>query len=1171
MRLTNLTLTRYGNFESERLAFDPRPGTLNLLLAPNGGGKSVLRSAFCDLLFGIGSQTPMGFRYGYPGMRIAAEGIGLNNEAFAFGRRKGQGNTLVDPDGATLDPATITRLLGRTDRTRLERLFALDTERLRQGEADLLASDGELGPALVSGAGGAHDLRALRRHLEETRDSLAPTRRSSQRPFYLALDKFIDARKRVASSLLRPDQWQKQQQDLEAAEQRRVEQNRIAETESAEIARLERTRRVIPWLAAHDVAAEWLGAHPDAPALDPALAARLADARAAIVVAGQRALRERETATHLADQLARIVVDAALLAEAEEIDRLVEASGAARKAAVDLPSVAAQAAAKDAIATARLQELGASHCVTIPPRAVANRARRLIQDYAARVEAARAAPGQIAELERDRDTAVAQLAALPTGGDVSELDALVKEIRADGDPARRHRDADALQAETSDALAAALARVPGWSLGDVALVALAPQMPDMYDRLAADLAVARSEAMNRLAALQAARQVRDEARDRLAGVAESGTLPDEARLTRARARRDDGWQLIYRRAFTADPPSRDDEQVFAGLLPLPIAYERAVAAADDIADRRVQEAAVVERAHAAQAALREAEVRMHDAETRHRLASEVEQAAARIWGQVCGVLPLGDAPTIREVHAFLAARERVIDSRQKHLAAVAAGQALDERHTGWVTRLAAVLHLPMLQGEPSLPVLLAAADRRLAETQRAEKSRAALEAKRDGADKALADARARHLQANAALAEWREEWAAAMRALGRAPDEDPHSVEDLLQVFAELDQAQKDIAVLSERVTGMQRDNARFEAAVLGLAARIAPELDRTDPYRADPFVLVAELRRRVQQAREQAKQRDLLREQSQAAEQAAALAERQLADCRAALQAVLVIVGGDTVEIAEQRLALAADRARHAASLEEADAKLRQAGDLLPVAQLRDEVAAVPVEEIASRIDAADQRRKAAQAAAQEAAATASALAQQMKHAAEDTGAMDAAADQQAAIATIGRVLEEALVHHLAAEMLDRALASVEQAGESVLLRRIGVLFNRLTGGVYARVLTEVGDDTLTRLTLLQRDYPDERQSVRDLSEGTRDQLYLALRLAAIEQHAATAPPLPFIGDDVLQTFDDDRALAAMRVLLEVSQRVQVILLTHHRHVLDLAATLPAGTVHVSRIGALV
>ena len=86
MRLKSLQLQRYGNFETQTLTFDTAPGVINLVVAPNGAGKSVLRSAFCDLLFGIGGQTPMGFRYGYAGMRIGAEGIGPDGKPFVFGR-----------------------------------------------------------------------------------------------------------------------------------------------------------------------------------------------------------------------------------------------------------------------------------------------------------------------------------------------------------------------------------------------------------------------------------------------------------------------------------------------------------------------------------------------------------------------------------------------------------------------------------------------------------------------------------------------------------------------------------------------------------------------------------------------------------------------------------------------------------------------------------------------------------------------------------------------------------------------------------------------------------------------------------------------------------------------------------------------------------------------------
>ena len=91
-----------------------------------------------------------------------------------------------------------------------------------------------------------------------------------------------------------------------------------------------------------------------------------------------------------------------------------------------------------------------------------------------------------------------------------------------------------------------------------------------------------------------------------------------------------------------------------------------------------------------------------------------------------------------------------------------------------------------------------------------------------------------------------------------------------------------------------------------------------------------------------------------------------------------------------------------------------------------------------------------------------------------------------------------------------------------------------------------------------------EEPRPIEALSEGTRDQLYLALRIVALEDFTAVSPPLPFIADDVLQTFDDTRAVAALHALLALSRRVQVIVLTHHQHLAELSRSLPAGCVNI-------
>ena len=76
-------------------------------------------------------------------------------------------------------------------------------------------------------------------------------------------------------------------------------------------------------------------------------------------------------------------------------------------------------------------------------------------------------------------------------------------------------------------------------------------------------------------------------------------------------------------------------------------------------------------------------------------------------------------------------------------------------------------------------------------------------------------------------------------------------------------------------------------------------------------------------------------------------------------------------------------------------------------------------------------------------------------------------------------------------------------------------------------------------------------------LSEGTRDQLVLALRLATLEQYLQEAESQPLILDDTFIAFDDPRAVRAFRALAEIAGQTQVLYFTHH-----------AGCVEAARVG---
>jgi uncharacterized protein YhaN len=75
-----------------------------------------------------------------------------------------------------------------------------------------------------------------------------------------------------------------------------------------------------------------------------------------------------------------------------------------------------------------------------------------------------------------------------------------------------------------------------------------------------------------------------------------------------------------------------------------------------------------------------------------------------------------------------------------------------------------------------------------------------------------------------------------------------------------------------------------------------------------------------------------------------------------------------------------------------------------------------------------------------------------------------------------------------------------------------------------------------------------------RQWAEGTLDQLYLALRLAALDVRRAAGVDVPVILEDALMTSDDDRSGVMLEALADFARGNQVLVFTHHRHIADIA-----------------
>jgi uncharacterized protein YhaN len=144
--------------------------------------------------------------------------------------------------------------------------------------------------------------------------------------------------------------------------------------------------------------------------------------------------------------------------------------------------------------------------------------------------------------------------------------------------------------------------------------------------------------------------------------------------------------------------------------------------------------------------------------------------------------------------------------------------------------------------------------------------------------------------------------------------------------------------------------------------------------------------------------------------------------------------------------------------------------------------------------------------------------------------------------------------------DALDRAVEGTMKKAARFLEKRMAGDVARITGGRYRRIRVDENELTFSVWSMERSDWVD----VRDLSQGTLDQFYLAARLGLVRQVTRDRRP-PMILDDPFLTFDDGRAREALQLLRETAADLQVIYLTtsdRYDDVADKVVVLDAPTV---------
>ena len=131
-----------------------------------------------------------------------------------------------------------------------------------------------------------------------------------------------------------------------------------------------------------------------------------------------------------------------------------------------------------------------------------------------------------------------------------------------------------------------------------------------------------------------------------------------------------------------------------------------------------------------------------------------------------------------------------------------------------------------------------------------------------------------------------------------------------------------------------------------------------------------------------------------------------------------------------------------------------------------------------------------------------------------------------------------------IARDVFERTREEFQQERQPALMKSASKYLSDLTLGRYTSVRAVIGEKEQD-LEVVEGESHTKRAN--ELSRGTAEQLFLAMRFALIEEYAKNAEPMPVVLDDILVNFDPQRAKAACKVIMDLSERFQVIFLTCH------------------------
>ena len=1145
MRILSLEFERYGPFTDRTLLFNPA-ARLHVIHGRNATGKSCALAGITDLFFGIEAQTRYSFLHEGKTMRMGATLQDRNLFTLAFKRRKGNKNVLFTPAGSSLDDSALHPFLGGLTRAVFSHAFGLNSEQLRAGAKEMLDSEGEVGASLYAAASGLSGITRLRRLLDEDAAKIfRPGRGSDKRRFDQAADAYTQARAEIRRLTLRADTLEAMRKEIETLTSRLDSMQKTRKADGIEHARLTRLRTIAPQLRSLDLERDELVAFNDLPELSEQAISRL---RESIEASEESRLKRDSVADaleHSKGTLGRIEVDSAILAHQPSVQALQTNIGKYQSAKRDRARVDSEAevkqneinqmAARVGIAEDRLESAQPTDAALAELEDLIEQGKDLARERAAIEKSIADGEQKLEDLKSGQSTvALHDPAALRARFDAIALDRALVD---------RERTLARTVAATRRKLNEHAAR-------------LLPPVLDLNHL--ASLSLPSSEGLSRIGERFAEledkrRQLEQEAtalnltieqtQDHIAAFQSGEPIASAERIAEARQKRELSWRQLRPLVLG------DDTSLPTASRPAVVElYDARIVEADRLADDATRDADRVAQFNAEQKALEDDRKKLLKVqEQRRQTVSEFQQASTE-W-LATWVLVTASPATPSEMTTWMSAVKLLLDQREPLVADEAELVSLEPRIAATRAALNSLGSELALNHEAELPTeslfnLLDNHLKHLAKTWNDNAVNVRLEA---DASKQVELFKSKLKALTAKEKTWSDSWKIAVAALGFEAQTSTAAVDAAVKVWRNLPSRRIALESDRKRVNGMDRDIREFELEVTRLTQLIASDLPLLPP---------------VDQARQLGKMLEHQTGQQllyKAAEEQVQTEthDLEIAEVDAQRDAKLVLTRmtelaliGDPFLTLERLERAASIRSRIAASRSTLLAQSDGSSEdqiRTDLAGFDSEAAQIATQQLADGFEAQDveiNKVYAEKSAAEKA----------LSNAELGSGAEVALQQMKCAEVELDAAGREYLTLKLSATMLSRVIEEHRTAQSAPLMHSAGLLFKNLTSGAFTHIDQEFDPDNDDQPQLVGVRATGETVDIDGMSDGQRDQLYLALRMAYLDDYAHKSEPIPFIGDDIFTTFDEPSTRAGLLALADLGAHLQPILFTHHRFVADLA-----------------